>query len=57
MQDLAPGTAIQKPLQELACARENVFATQLAMSVLPSFAPVNLHALQSADLVIQEILA
>lgn len=55
VQDMAPGTAIPRLLQQVAGA-EDIVATQLAMSVLPFPTPVDLQSQQVADSIIQEVL-
>lgn len=52
---MVPGTSLPEPLR-LALQCENTTATQAAIAALPHHAPSDLHALQHADPVIQEVL-
>lgn len=56
MEAMLPGTVMPKPLQQALQSRK-VEATQAAVAAMPRHSPPELHALQQADPVIQELVA
>lgn len=57
VQDFVPGTPVPQCLQKVAATGPSIQATQLVVSVLPSYAAPDLGSMQAADPTIQAVLA